>query len=139
MYGHTYTLAQSVVEGVREAGGKPILKQVEELMPAKYWDESVKKAKDLMKSIPVADPRSDLKGIDGVIVGTPTRYGNMTAQMRNFWDQTGGDWVEGTRWEASRRIHQYGHAAWRSGDHNYLHHADPSPSWLRFSGLSIFL
>jgi len=69
---------------------------VEELMPAKYWNESVKKAKDLMKAIPVADPRSDLKGIDGVIVGTPTRYGNMTAQMRNFWDQTGGDWVEGT-------------------------------------------
>jgi NAD(P)H dehydrogenase (quinone) len=96
MYGHTFRMAKAVAEGVREAGGEPILKQVAELMPEKYWSESVRKAKELMKAIPVADPRADLKGIDGIIVGTPTRFGNMTAQMRNFWDQTGGDWAEGT-------------------------------------------
>ncbi|MFX1295103.1 MAG: NAD(P)H-dependent oxidoreductase [Promethearchaeota archaeon] len=49
-----------------------------------------------MKNIPVTDPRKDLQGIDGIIVGTPTRYGNMTAQIRNFWDQTGPDWMKGT-------------------------------------------
>jgi NAD(P)H dehydrogenase (quinone) len=49
-----------------------------------------------MKGILVADPRKDLKGIDGIIIGTPTRFGNMCAQMRNFWDQTGGDWMNGT-------------------------------------------
>ena len=96
MYGHIFRIANAVVEGVREAGGEPILKQVAELVPEKFWSEDMKKAKELMKDIPVADPRKDLKGIDGVIVGTPTRFGNMCAQMRNFWDQTGGDWMNGT-------------------------------------------
>jgi NAD(P)H dehydrogenase (quinone) len=95
-YGHIFTMAKAVAEGVREAGGVPIIKTVEELMPEKYWDENVRKAKELMKDIPIADPRKDLGDIDGIIVGTPTRYGNMTAQMRNFWDQTGGDWMKGT-------------------------------------------
>jgi NAD(P)H dehydrogenase (quinone) len=96
MYGHTFRMAKAVVEGIKKGGGEPVLKQVEELMPEKYWDDSVKKVKEMMKDIPVADPRKDFKGIDGLIVGTPTRYGNMCAQMRNFWDQTGGDWVKGT-------------------------------------------
>jgi len=96
MYGHIFRMANAVVEGVREAGGEPILKQVAELIPEKFWNEDVKKAKESMKNIPVADPRKDLKGIDGIIIGTPTRFGNMCAQMRNFWDQTGGDWANGT-------------------------------------------
>ncbi|MDH4221126.1 MAG: NAD(P)H:quinone oxidoreductase [Candidatus Bathyarchaeota archaeon] len=96
MYGHTFRMAKAVVEGVREAGGQPILKQVAELVPEKFWSEDVKKTKELMKDVPVADPREDLKGIDGIIIGTPTRFGNMCAQMRNFWDQTGGDWAIGT-------------------------------------------
>jgi len=96
MYGHTFRMANAVVEGAREAGGEPILKQVAELVPEEFWNEDVKKAKELMKDIPVADPRKDLKGIDGVIIGTPTRFGNMCSQMRNFWDQTGGDWMYGT-------------------------------------------
>jgi NAD(P)H dehydrogenase (quinone) len=96
MYGHTLRMASAVVEGVREAGGEPILKQVAELVPEEFWNEDVKKAKELMKDVPVANPRKDLKGIDGIIIGTPTRFGNMCAQMRNFWDQTGGDWANGT-------------------------------------------
>jgi len=96
MYGHIFRMAKAVAEGVREAGGEPILKQVAELVPEEFWNEDVKKAKELMKDISVADPRKDLKEIDGVIIGTPTRFGNMCAQMRNFWDQTGGDWMNGT-------------------------------------------
>ena len=96
MYGHIFKMTNAVAEGVREEGGEVILKQVAELVPEQYWDENVKKAKELMKDIPVADPRKDLEGIDGLIVGTPTRFGNMTSQMRNFWDQTGGDWMQGT-------------------------------------------
>jgi len=88
-------MANAVVEGVQEAGGEAILKQVAELIPEEFWDENIKKAKESMKTIPVANPREDLKGINGVIVGTPTRFGNMCAQMRNFWDQTGGDWMQG--------------------------------------------
>jgi NAD(P)H dehydrogenase (quinone) len=96
MYGHTFRMANAVVEGVQEAGGEPVLKQVAELVPEEYWSEAVKETKELTKDVPVADPRKDLKGIDGIIVGTPTRFGNMCAQMRNFWDQTGGEWANNT-------------------------------------------
>ena len=96
MYGHIFQMANAVAEGVREGEGEVILRQVAELLPEEYWDENVKKAKEMMKDIPVADPRGDLKGIDGLIVGTPTRFGNMTSQMRNFWDQTGDEWMKGT-------------------------------------------
>ncbi len=44
-----------------------------------------------MKDISVADSRNDLKEIDDIIVDTPTRFGNMCTQMRNFWNQTGGE------------------------------------------------
>jgi len=96
MYGHIFRMANAAVEGVREAGGEPILKQVAELVPEEFWTDDIKKAKELMRDIPVADPRKDLKGIDGFIIGTPTRFGNMCSQMRSFWDQTGGDWMKGT-------------------------------------------
>lgn len=96
MYGHIFRVANAVVEGVGEAGGEPILKQVAELVPKERWTEDMRKVKESMKNIPVADPRKDLKGVDGVIVGTPTRFGNMCAQMRNFWDQTSDDWMKGT-------------------------------------------
>ncbi|MFX1486462.1 MAG: NAD(P)H:quinone oxidoreductase [Promethearchaeota archaeon] len=96
MYGHIFKMANGVVEGVREAGGEPVLKQVAELIPEEFMGDDVVKAKELMRDIPIADPRKDLKLIDGIIVGTPTRYGNMCAQMRNFWDQTGEDWALGT-------------------------------------------
>ncbi len=96
MYGHIYNMAKGIVKGVQEAGGEPVFKQVAELVPEKRWNENMKKAKEAMKGIPVADPLHDLKGIDGIIVGTPTRYGNMCAQMRNFWDQTSDDWMKGS-------------------------------------------
>jgi len=96
MYGHIFKMARAVAEGIREAGGEPILKQVGELIPKEQWNEPIKKMKEEMKDVPIADPRKDLKGIDGVIVGTPTRFGNMCAQMRNFWDQTSDDWAKGT-------------------------------------------
>ena len=96
MYGHILSMTKAVAQGVKEAGGEPILKQTAELMPEDKWDENIKKAKKMMKDIPIADPNKDLKDIDGLILGVPTRYGNMTAQMRNFWDQTGEDWLKGT-------------------------------------------
>ncbi len=95
MYGHIFSMAKAVAQGVRDADGEPILKQVAELVPERFWNGDIRKAKELMKGIPIADPRKDLQGIDGVIVGTPTRFGNMCAQMRNFWDQTGGAWMKG--------------------------------------------
>lgn len=96
MYGHIFQMANAVTKGIEEGGGQVILKQVAEIMPEEHWDDNMRKAKETMKDIPVADPRRDLKGIDGLIIGTPTRFGNMTSQMRNFWDQTGEDWMKGT-------------------------------------------
>ena len=96
MYGHVFRMASAVAEGVREAGGEPILKQVAELIPEDRWNENIKRAKGMMKDIPVANPLQDLKGINGIVVGTPTRFGNMCAQMRNFWDQTSDDWMKGS-------------------------------------------
>lgn len=96
MYGHVYKMAGAVAEGIREAGGEAVLRQVAELIPEDRWNENMKQAKQTMKGVAVADPHKDLKGINGVIVGTPTRFGNMCAQMRNFWDQTSGDWLKGS-------------------------------------------
>ena len=96
MYGHVFTIAKAVAEGVKNADGEAILKQVAELIPKEKWNENMRKAKEMMKDVPIADPKKDLKGIDGLIVGTPTRFGNMCAQMRNFWDQTSEDWANGT-------------------------------------------
>ncbi|MDH5374286.1 MAG: NAD(P)H:quinone oxidoreductase [Candidatus Bathyarchaeota archaeon] len=95
MYGHIFRMAEAAVEGIREAGGVPILKQVAELIPEQFWNEEIRRVKDLMRDVPVADPRKDLDDIDGAIIGTPTRFGNMCAQMRNFWDQTGPVWMKG--------------------------------------------
>jgi NAD(P)H dehydrogenase (quinone) len=96
MYGHIYQMAKSVEEGVIAAGGEVVLKKAAELVPDEFLDDYAKSFRDSIKQIPVADPRKDLQGIDGIIIGSPTRFGNMTAQMKNFLDQTGGDWMKGT-------------------------------------------
>jgi NAD(P)H dehydrogenase (quinone) len=96
MYGHTYRMAKAAAEGVAKAGGEPVLRRVSELVPEGSWDDDVRKAKAEMKDVPVADPLGDLDEIDGLIIGTPTRFGNMCSQMRNFLDQTGGAWVQGS-------------------------------------------
>ncbi len=96
MYGHTFALIEAAAQGVAAAGGEPLIKIVEELVPENFWNEKMKTFKSKISAISVADPREDLKNIDGLILGTPTRFGNMCAQMRNFWDQTGSDWLKGT-------------------------------------------
>jgi len=97
MYGHIYRMAEAVAEGAREvAGGAEVeLLQVAELIPDSALEKSgAKKAREAFAHIPVAKP-SDLADADAVIFGTPTRFGNMCAQMRNFLDQTGGLWARG--------------------------------------------
>jgi NAD(P)H dehydrogenase (quinone) len=96
MHGHTFIMAKNVAAGISAAGGEAVLKQAQEVIPEEKWDEDIARAKEEMQHIPVADPKKDLKGIDGLILGTPTRFGNMCAQIRNFWDQTTEDWMAGT-------------------------------------------
>jgi len=97
MYGHIYKMAEGVAEGVREvAGCEAVIKRVPETLP----DEVLGKmgaldAQKGMAHIPVATV-DDLAAADAVIFGTPTRFGNMCGQMRQFLDATGGLWMKGT-------------------------------------------
>ncbi len=95
MYGHIYTMAQAVANGVREVEGSTVeLLQVPELVPDAVLDKSgAKKARQAFAHIPTAKP-ADLVDADAIIFGTPTRFGNMCGQMRNFMDQTGGLWAQ---------------------------------------------
>jgi NAD(P)H dehydrogenase (quinone) len=90
-YGHIETMAQAVAEGAREAGAEVDIKRVPELVPEEMARNSHYK---LDQAAPIAKP-NDLVDYDAIIVGTGTRYGRMTSQMANFWDQTGGLWVKG--------------------------------------------
>ena len=91
-YGHVETLASAIAEGARTVDGVEVtLKRVPETMP----DDVARKAGvKLDQSAPVASPK-ELGDYDAIIFGTPTRFGNMAAPMRNFLDQTGGLWVKG--------------------------------------------
>jgi NAD(P)H dehydrogenase (quinone) len=94
MYGHIYRMAEAVAAGAREVEGADVeLLQVPELIPEAVLEKSgAKKAREAFARIPVAKP-ADLADADAIIFGTPTRFGNMCAQMRNFLDQTGGLWA----------------------------------------------
>ncbi len=91
-YGHIETLAKAVAEGAREVPGtEVVIKRVPELVPE---DVARKAGIRLEQEAPIANP-GEVGDYDAIIVGTPTRFGNMAAQMRNFWDQTGSVWVKG--------------------------------------------
>jgi NAD(P)H dehydrogenase (quinone) len=91
-YGHVETMAEAVAAGARSvAGAEVVVKRVPELMPE---DVARSAGVKLDQRAPIARPE-ELADYDGVIFGTPTRFGNMAAQMRNFLDQTGGLWTTG--------------------------------------------
>jgi len=90
-YGHIETMAQAVAEGVREAGAEVVIKRVPELVPEEVARKSGFK---LDQAAPIATV-DELPGYDAIILGVPTRFGNMAAQMKNFLDQTGGLWAQG--------------------------------------------
>jgi NAD(P)H dehydrogenase (quinone) len=92
-YGHIETMAGAVAEGAREVPGTEVtIKRVPELVPEEVARKSNFK---LDQPAPVASV-NELPQYDAIIFGTPTRFGNMCAQMRNFLDQTGGLWVNGS-------------------------------------------
>lgn len=90
-YGHIETMAGAVAEGVREAGAEATVKRVPEILPEAVARQSGIK---LDQAAPIATV-DELPEYDAIVFGTPTRFGNMTAQMRNFLDQTGGLWMKG--------------------------------------------
>lgn len=92
MYGHIETMANAVAEGARGVGGVQVdVKRVPDLVP----EEVARKAGAKLDQVAPLAKVDDLPEYDAIIFGTPTRFGNMCAQMRNFLDQTGGLWFTG--------------------------------------------
>lgn len=98
MYGHVLRMARAVEEGVKTVEGVDVvLRRAEEFDDVKKQieaDEHARPVWERQKDIPVCT-LDDLRGADGVIFGTPTRYGNMTAQMKKLIDSTAKLWLEG--------------------------------------------
>jgi NAD(P)H dehydrogenase (quinone) len=93
MYGHIETVAKAVAEGARSVDGTAVtIKRVPELMPE---DVARKAAAKLDQVAPIATVE-ELPTYDAILFGTPTRFGNMCAQMRNFLDRTGRLWLSGS-------------------------------------------
>jgi len=92
MYGHIETMAQEVAAGAQQIKGVSVtIKRVPETMPEQAFKAAGGKTDQTAE---VASP-TELADYDGIIFGTPTRFGNMTGQMRTFLDQTGGLWAKG--------------------------------------------
>lgn len=98
MYGHTFQLAQAVAEGARTVEGVEVLmrrvQEFEVVEKATRDNPGVRAALEKQKDIPVCTV-DDLREADGVIFGSPTRYGNMTAQMKQLIDSTASLWLKG--------------------------------------------
>jgi NAD(P)H dehydrogenase (quinone) len=90
-YGHIEQMAQAVAEGARETGAQVDIRRVPETVPEEVARKSGFK---LDQKAPIAKV-DELPQYDGIIFGTPTRFGNMTAQMKTFLDQTGPLWMSG--------------------------------------------
>ncbi|MGD9744423.1 MAG: NAD(P)H:quinone oxidoreductase [Dongiaceae bacterium] len=91
-YGHIETMAEAIAEGARGVTGAEVtIKRVPEIVPEALAKKSGFK---LDQKAPIATV-DELPDYDAIIFGTPTRFGNMAAQMRNFLDQTGGLWGKG--------------------------------------------
>jgi NAD(P)H dehydrogenase (quinone) len=96
MYGHVHRMAEAVAEGASTvAGAEVALRRVPETLPAEVLEKmgAVAAQKD-MASVPVCTVE-ELAGADAILFGTPTRFGNMCGQLRQFLDATGQLWAKG--------------------------------------------
>jgi NAD(P)H dehydrogenase (quinone) len=95
MYGHIYTMAKAILEGAREVKGMEVeMKRVPETLPQEILAKmGALDAQKSMAHIPVCTV-DELGTADAVIFGTPTRFGNMCGQMRQFLDSSGKLWAE---------------------------------------------
>jgi NAD(P)H dehydrogenase (quinone) len=88
-YGHIERMAEAVAAGAHDAAADVVVKRVPELVPEEVASAAGYK---LNQAAPIVQPR-ELANYDAIIIGTPTRFGNMASQMKNFLDQTGGLWA----------------------------------------------
>jgi NAD(P)H dehydrogenase (quinone) len=96
MYGHVHQMAEAIAKGARGVKGTEVsLLQVPELLSGEALEKmGATKARAAFAGIPIAD-HTKLGEADAIIFGTPTRFGNMCAQMRSFLDHTGQLWMAG--------------------------------------------
>lgn len=96
MYGHVHQMAEAVAAGVREeAGAEAVLRRVPETLPVEVLAKmGAIEAQKAFAHIPVCTVE-ELTSADAIIFGTPTRFGNMCGQMRQFLDATGQLWAQG--------------------------------------------
>ncbi|PLY00676.1 MAG: NAD(P)H:quinone oxidoreductase [Desulfuromonas sp.] len=96
MYGHIFRMAEAMAEGVREVDGcEAVLMRAPETLSDEVLEKmGALQAQKNMSHFPEATA-DDLAGADAIIFGTPTRFGNMCGQMRQFLDSTGGLWAQG--------------------------------------------
>jgi NAD(P)H dehydrogenase (quinone) len=96
-YGHTYHLAKAIREGALQVDGSEVdMLQIQETLSTEILKKmGALEAKKIFEDIHVAKPH-DLEKYDALIFGTPTRFGNMSAQMRAFFDATGSLWTKGS-------------------------------------------
>ncbi|MPW26826.1 NAD(P)H:quinone oxidoreductase [Alkalibaculum sp. M08DMB] len=96
-YGHTYKMAEAVAEGAREIKDAEVtIKRVPETLPVEVIEQiGALEAQSVFSHIPIVNT-GELSDYDAIVFGTPTRFGNMAGQMRNFLDTTGGLWASGS-------------------------------------------
>ena len=96
-YGNVYKMSRLVAEGVREVEGAEVVhRKAKELIPEEIIQsrEDMKRGRDMQKDIPLAT-KEDFASADGIIFGTPTRFGNVSAQLKNQIDQLTDIWFQG--------------------------------------------
>ena len=96
MYGHVHKMAEAVAEGVKEVSGAEVeLRRVPETLPKEVLAAmGAVEAQKAFAHVPVCTVE-ELTSADAIIFGTPTRFGNMCGQMRQFLDATGQIWAKG--------------------------------------------
>lgn len=96
-YGHVWKMAEAVAKGAKQVSGADVnVYQVPETLPDEVLEKmGAVEARKQFAHVPVIEPKQ-LADADAVIFGTPTRFGNMAAQMRSFLDATGGLWKNGS-------------------------------------------
>ncbi len=96
-YGNVYKMSQAVAEGVRKVpGAEPVVRRVKELIPDSVVEsrEDMRRGRDMQKDVPLV-AKDDFRQADAVIFGTPTRFGNVAAQLKNQIDQLTELWLKG--------------------------------------------
>ncbi|QTD54993.1 NAD(P)H:quinone oxidoreductase [Parasphingorhabdus cellanae] len=90
-YGHVDSLAQAIADGARDAGADVTIGRVPETAPDEVVEAAGFGSND---DHPIIEP-DGMADYDGIIVGSPTRFGRLSSQMASFWDRTGGLWMKG--------------------------------------------